>query len=238
MKLVGYTRVSTNKQADQGFGLEVQADQITRWARDHRHKIVGWYRDEGESGTDPGRLGLLDAIAHAKTADGLVVPRLDRLARDVVLQETFLGELRRAGSRMHSCDPSEDALLVDDDTDPTRKLMRQLLGAIADYERALIRMRMEAGRARKIAAGGYAWGAPPYGYIAEGGELVPDPIQQSVLDMIWTLDQAGTSERKIAATLMQGGVPAAKGGAVWHANTIRRIVNRLRKERSEQIAAP
>ena len=52
--------------------------------------------------------------------------------------------------------------------------MRQVLGAIAEYERALIRSRMGAGKAAKLATGGYAGGRPPSGWRAEGKELVPD----------------------------------------------------------------
>jgi hypothetical protein len=52
MRVVGYVRVSTDRQADEGLGLEVQEQSIRRWAREHGHRIVGIVRDEGISGSN------------------------------------------------------------------------------------------------------------------------------------------------------------------------------------------
>src|SRR5207244_2593385 len=100
---------------------------------------------------------------------GLVVYRLDRLARDLVLQEQLLSEVWRMHGVVCSTSPSEDAYLAPDDAgdDPSRALIRQILGAVAQYERGMIRLRLRQGKARKVARGGYAGGAPPFGFRAE-----------------------------------------------------------------------
>ena len=66
MKLVGYIRVSTQGQADDGLGLEIQEKAIRRWAREHHHRLVAIYRDEGVSGASDEREGLTEALAAIK----------------------------------------------------------------------------------------------------------------------------------------------------------------------------
>ena len=64
MKLAAYLRVSTDRQAEHGQGLDVQRAAVREWARANGHKIVAWYADEGESGKDglETRLALADAL--------------------------------------------------------------------------------------------------------------------------------------------------------------------------------
>ena len=65
MKVVAYTRVSTERQAKEGFGLEAQRSQIRRWVKDSGHRVVQWCADEGISGANGigTRVGLYDALA-------------------------------------------------------------------------------------------------------------------------------------------------------------------------------
>lgn len=232
MKVVAYTRVSTDKQADHGSGLEIQAEQIRRWCQQNGHRLVGHHEDAGQSGTlgVDRRLALADALHDCATrkARGIVVARLDRLARDLIVQETLIAEAGKSGARIFSCNDTENAYLDDPalDQDPSRTLVRQMFGAIAQYERAMIRMRMDAGKARKISEGGYAHGAPPYGYRAHDGELVPVPAELDAIAMMRAMRAAGGSWRQICAHLEAAGVPTAKGGTTWHSNTVRRIVER------------
>jgi DNA invertase Pin-like site-specific DNA recombinase len=79
-----------------------------------------------------------------------------------------------------STSAGEAAYLEDDPGDPARKVIRQVLGAVAEYERSMIALRLRSGRAGKAQAGGFAYGAPPYGYaarrrtrVAEDGDLYP-----------------------------------------------------------------
>ena len=52
MKLSGYLRVSTDRQAEHGNGLEVQKQAISRWAKAEGHVIAAWFTDAGESGSN------------------------------------------------------------------------------------------------------------------------------------------------------------------------------------------
>ena len=229
MKVTAYLRVSTDKQAENGYGLEVQRQGIRKWAKANGHQVVSWHADEGISGSNglTTREALGDALHDLETgrAAGLVVPRLDRLSREMWLQEYLLREIRAHGAQPFSIMASEQAVIDDDPDDPGRKLHRVIIGAIAEYERELIKLRLRSGQRRKAALGGYAGGSPPYGYRAEGKELVPVPAEQRTLARIRELRAAGQSIRQIADTLTAEGYTSKRGGR-WHVETVRRILAR------------
>jgi DNA invertase Pin-like site-specific DNA recombinase len=222
-KVIGYVRVSTQEQVD-GFGLTVQRKTITDYAKANGLRLVRTVSDEGQSGSNglDARQGLADVLAVAESGQvsGLVVFRLDRLARDLILQETLMARLHEAGVEVLSVSEPD----IDSD-DKTRVLVRQILGAVSQYERALIRSRMMAGRAAKIASGGYGGGRPPFGWRAEGKELVPEPREQEAIALVRQLADEGLSSRQIAARLEEAGL-RPKVGAHWASTQVLRILQR------------
>jgi DNA invertase Pin-like site-specific DNA recombinase len=229
VKLTAYLRVSTDTQAEHGHGLDVQRQAIRKWARTHGHQIVSWHTDEGISGSNglDSRKSLPDAFRDLREhrAFGIVVYRLDRLARDLILQETLLREIDAIGGEAFSTFSGEQEVITDDPDDPSRRLIRQVLGAVSEYERSLIRLRLSNGRRQKAERGGYAYGSPAYGWKAEGGQLVPEPAEQAVRTRILELRAARQSVRAIADTLTAEGHKPKRGGQ-WHPETIRRILAR------------
>lgn len=218
---VGYVRVSTVEQVA-GHGLEVQEQAIRAWCKKNRLRLVATYRDEGQSGSNgiEDRVGLAGALGALKAGEGeqLVVYRLDRLARDLILQETLIERLREQGTPVVSA--TED---VETDTDdPTRVLIRQVLGVIAQYEKSVIRGRMMAGKAAKREAGGYVGGTVPYGFRLVDGQVLPDPDEQVVVALVGRMAASGLSLRAIGAELNRRGHRPRSGDA-WHPNTVRRI---------------
>lgn len=230
MKVISYLRVSTDKQAEEGLGLEIQRQKIAAWAKASRHRIVARYSDEGISGSNglEGRRALADALSALREgkAGGFVVYRLDRLARDLIVQETLLAELRRMGCHVFSTFPSEAAYMEDDPDDPSRKLIRQVLGAVSEYEKSMISLRLRSGRQRKSEQGGYAYGAPMFGKRADAKALVEDETEQQTIQRIDELCGSGASIRAIARTLNSEGHPSKRGG-LWHPQTVARIVKRI-----------
>jgi DNA invertase Pin-like site-specific DNA recombinase len=161
MTVIGYVRVSTDQQAENGEGLAIQVQAIENWARERNRRVGYWFTDAGVSGHGEiaGREGLGMAIAQCGKGDTIVVARLDRLARDLITQEAILGTVWRAGGRIASCVDTEAAILVPDSADdPSRRLIRQVLGAVAEYERALIHLRTMAGRQRRLDRSGWCGG--------------------------------------------------------------------------------
>jgi DNA invertase Pin-like site-specific DNA recombinase len=229
-KLAAYLRVSTDRQADEGLGLDVQRHAIRGWAKENGHRIALWTADEGISGSNglETREGLLEAYGALQNGSvtGLVVYRLDRLARDLVLQESLLSEAWRVGTRIYSTSPSEDSYLDPNgaDADPSRALIRQILGAVASYERAMIRLRLQSGKQRKAARGGYVGGAPGLGYRAEGGLLVADDEERLTVHRMVDLRADGASLRAICEALTSEGFTPKRGGR-WHPETVRKVLS-------------
>lgn len=221
-RAIGYIRVSTDKQAERGFGLPVQERAIRDWTKREGVRLVDVERDEGISGSNglDSRLGLARALVRLRKgeAETLVVYRLDRLARDLVLQETTIQQLGKAGVRVVSV--AEPAV---DGDEPTRDFVRQVLGAMAQFERAKIRGRMQAGIAAKKAGGGYVGGRPGYGYSATGGKLEPVKSEQDAIALARRLRKRGASLRAIARELDAKGF-RTKAGRQWAATQVARAL--------------
>lgn len=226
---VAYLRVSTDTQAQKGEGLTDQREAIEAWAKVERFTIDAWYCDEGESGSNglESRLALAEAIDHLANPDApatvLVVYKLDRLARDMVLQEQLLATIWRSGGLVRSTSNAESAYLDPDPKDPSRRLIRQVLGAVSEYERAMVSLRMRQGRERKIRHGGFGGGTVPYGYRAVAGELVPHPPEQKVIRQMRRLHASGKSLRTVARELNGAGMLPRTGQ--WHAYGISRVLD-------------
>jgi DNA invertase Pin-like site-specific DNA recombinase len=224
--VIGYTRVSSQGQVDDGLGLEVQEEAIRRWCAEQGHRVVALYRDEGVSGTVDGidrpALGAALSMLEDGAGDTLVVVRLDRLARDLIIQETMI---QRLG--LHDC---QVVSVTEPDimgSEPTRVLVRQLLGAISQYERVVIAGRMAAGRLAKAARGGYAgYGSPRFGWKSDGDRLVPDASEQETMARIIELHRQGLSLREIVAALTAERRTSKRGGA-WHPKTVARVIERV-----------
>jgi DNA invertase Pin-like site-specific DNA recombinase len=169
------------------------------------------------------RTGLEEALSAIRFngASGLVVTSLDRLARSLSVQEAALQQVWSGGGRVFTVESGE--ILADDPDDPMRTFVRQVLGAVSQLEAGMIARRLARGRHHKAETGGYAYGAPPFGYRSEGGELVPDPIEQDVIDQMADLRGQEMSLRQIAATLNEKRVASKRGGQ-WHPQTVSRVL--------------
>ncbi len=193
------------------------------------HQIVLCTRDEGVSGSRgvDGRPGLHDSLVAIRdgAADGLVVYRLDRLARLLTVQEATLATVWRFGGVVFAIDIG--VVPRDDPDDPMKTALRQMVGVFAQLERGMIAARLRAGRRLKADRGGYAgFGSPPYGMRALDGELAREDHEQKAISLIRQLSRNGCSLREIVAELEAAG-HKPKRAARWHPETVRRIVSRV-----------
>jgi DNA invertase Pin-like site-specific DNA recombinase len=223
MQLATYLRVSSDSQLD-GFGLDMQRAAVERWADATDHEIVSECIDAGVSGTlqvvdRPGLACALEAISGGD-ADGLVVARLDRLARELTVQEAILAALWRNGAEVYTADAG--LVLRDDPDDPMRTAMRQMAGVFAQLDRALIVKRLRDGRRAKKAAGGHPSGRYPFGHGKEG----PAPREQRVLDQIRELRREGWAWDEIAADLNARGLAYAPRTAErWSPRNVAKVAS-------------
>lgn len=211
-KAFAYLRVSGKGQVD-GDGFTRQLEAIRRYAAEHDIKIARVYRDEGVSGTKdlenrPAFVEMMTAL-HSNGTKLVLVEKLDRLARDLMVQETIIGDLRKNGFELVSV--MEPDLLQDD---PSRKLMRQIFGAIAEYEKTMIVLKLRGARARSRAKNGRCEGRKPFGYFA--GEA-------AALARIKALRGEGLGFDRIAARLNEEKI-STRTGKPWHGVVVNRIL--------------
>jgi DNA invertase Pin-like site-specific DNA recombinase len=202
----GYLRVSSESQVD-GDGFPRQRAAITKWAAANNVKIVRWFEEKGVSGTLQHRPALDDMLV-ALMSNGVqtvIVEKLDRIARDILVQETIIQNLHKQGFELVSA--MEPDLCIDD---PSRKLMRQIMGAFAEYDRTMIVLKTRAARERIRKSGKTCEGRKPFGF--RKGE-------QETLNLINELRTNGVSNEKIAATLNEKGITTRSGGK-WFGSTI------------------
>lgn len=219
MRLVAYVRVSSASQID-AWGLDRQEAAIKTWAKRNGHRIVAWHRDEGVSGTvealdRPGMSAAINAIG--ALADGLVVAELDRFARQLMTQEAALGVIWNRGGTVFTATSGE--VLRDDPEDGARTLIRQVLGAVIQYEKHQTVKRMRQGREAKAAAGRKAVGVYAYGYTGAGKgrerDAVPEPEEQQAVALIVRMRNARKSYREIAAELERQGMRPRRAERWW-----------------------
>lgn len=223
--LVAYLRVSTDRQAEEGYGLPVQEAAIREWARTNKRRIIAWHRDDA-SGTLAERDGWAD-VEHdiaTKRAGGVVMFKLDRLARDMMIQETFMQAIWKLDGEVYSTAPNENNLR-DDPEDPTRKFVRRMFGLMAEYERDMIVLRMRRGRRMKATKGGFAYGSPEFGKRSVNKQLVKDPTEQATIRRLLELRRAGQSTRQVAAQLNAEG-RTTKRGRQWTSAGVSDVLRR------------
>lgn len=245
LRLIVVRRVSTVGQAVDGYGLDAQEADCKRWNRDspaggHRlvHSVVDGDRSNtsGKSTLDE-REGLMDAVQWIADgrADGILAPNLDRLARELTVQEAVLSYVWALGGRVFTADHGEH--LEDDETDPMRTAMRQMRGVFHQLDRGLIRKRLRDGRQAKGEQGGYAFGAPRFGQRAEDGDLVDDDTELQVRRLAEQWKAEGVGVREICRRLNADGHRSKRGG-LWHPTTVARLLDpAARAAANEQSAA-
>lgn len=218
-RTIAYRRVSTDEQAESGLGLEAQAAAI----RQAVGEPDAWYGDEGVSGKEPNRPGLLAALEALKAGDVLVVAKRDRLARDTFLALWCEKEAKRRGARILSAAGEGTS-----GEDPAAVLMRTLVDAFATYERQLIGARTAAALKAKRDRGEKTGGTRPYGFrlAADGRSLEADPSEQQALELVRELRTRGRSFRAIGAELEARGIPTTTGKVTWTHTAVRKLVGR------------
>lgn len=219
LKAVALIRVSTDEQA---LGPEAQKAAIERWAETRGIEVVAWFADLGVSGAaDMGkRLGLLDAVAALGThhAGLLVVQKRDRLARDVVIAAMAERMVKDAGAEVAStCGEGEG-------NTPEAQLMRAMVDAFAQYERALGSARTRAALAVKKTKGELT-GSVPYGKTLnqDGKTLEVSPEEAVTVARARELRETGLTIRGVVAQLEAEGFAPRLGGK-FHPMQVQRMV--------------
>jgi DNA invertase Pin-like site-specific DNA recombinase len=226
MRALGYVRVSTENQiGPDSFGLETQRDAIMKYCDSNGLELMEIYEDPALSGSLPAleRPGLRAVLEAVQEGDKVVVPRLDRIARDLYLSLWVEKEIRKAGAELISI--SEPYRW----NDPTQKLLLNIIMSFAEFERSLITSRLSGGRKTKARQGGYAGGKAPIGYRSERGDkaLILDEEKAGTVKRVFELRnmRPDASLKKLADTLNAEG-HTTKEGKPFYPMQVKRIFDR------------
>lgn len=217
-KAVGYCRVSSKKQAEDGGSLKAQREAIIREAVLSGFDLLDVFADGGISGgkgekSRPGLAAALDAIRSGK-AQALIVKHADRLARDTDYAGHFRVEVQEAGGSLVVIDEAKD--------DPIRRAVDKM---IAELERIRGSQRMKAWNAQRKAKGLTA-GPAPFGFEKdEEGRIRPNAEEARIAARIFSMRGKGLSLHSVAAKLNADAVPTRRGGK-WSAEHVRLILAR------------
>jgi site-specific DNA recombinase len=218
-RAAGYLRVSQERNARDGYGLDAQEADVCRFAEYRRLALVEVYREEGVSGYERARPELERLIADAKVGRWSVAifPSIDRAGRSVKDVIEVDRTLRKAGV---------DVVFVRESVDTTTavgEFFTNVMASLAQLEGQIMAERLSKGRRRKAARGGYVGGWLPYGYACVDGAVVVVPEEAEAVKLIFELRAAGVAYQDIAYRLIRDGVPTQLGGT-WRVSTLRRIV--------------
>lgn len=216
-----YIRVSGESQAG-GDGPARQRRVISAWAKRTKTKLLQEFADLGVSGTKgiesrPQMRAMYDAL---KASGGLppivVVERADRLARDLIAGEIILQRLRELGVRIVIAENGQE--MAADDT-PTGKLIRQVLGAVNEFDKSSIVEKLRASRVAARQKHGRCEGRKPYG---------SRPGEAEGLELMLASQREGLSLAQIAVRLEAAGIPARgsqkAGPKPWARSSIAKIL--------------
>ena len=203
-KAYAYLRVSGKGQVP-GDGFPRQLEAAKGYARTHGIRIMRVFEERGVCGaTDLENRPALSELTQALHSNGVrlvLIEKLDRLARDLMVQETIIGDVRKGGFDLISV--AEPDLLQDD---PTRKLMRQFMGAISEYEKAMIVMKLRGARIRARAKTGRCEGRKPFGFY---------PGEALIIARMKELRASGLGFDRIAGRLNTEGIKPRTGARWW-----------------------
>jgi site-specific DNA recombinase len=221
---IGYCRVSTGEQAEDGVSLDAQRAKLQAWAKLNDEPELLIFVDAGLSGSSmaqrPGLQDALDAVCKKKGV--LVVYSLSRLARSTRDTLSISDRLAKAGAELVSLSEKIDT------TSASGKMIFRLLAVLAEFERDQVSERTRTAMTYMRKNGRRISRFAPFGWDFDESEtgLVENQAEQGVIKRVRKDRAKGRTLREIASALDQDGVPTKRGGAGWSAKVVRSLLLR------------
>jgi DNA invertase Pin-like site-specific DNA recombinase len=214
MRVVGYTRVSTQEQAKDGWTLAQQRADIEAECERRGWELAEVIEDAGYTGTNDDRPGLQRALSMLRRRDAkaIVVARLDRLARSTQQLCDYIVLSKKQRWSMVALDVALDT------TTANGRFMVRVLAAVAEWESEMNGERVRQGMAEAAASHRAEGRDIPWGFKSQ---TAPD-----VAERIVAARESGESFAGIAASLDAENVPTPGGGSRWYPSTVAGICKR------------
>lgn len=214
---VAYMRCS-GVAAEFGDTFERQSAAVEKYAAANDIEIVDEYRDAGVSGRTEleHRSGLAACLERVENngVKLVLVESADRLARDSMVGEVIIRQFQKVGCKVISASGGVD-LTSGDDSNPTAKMIRQILAVVAEFDRCVTVLKLRAARERQRSKGGRCEGRKQFG-TRPGEQAVLLDIQHLAVDY---------NAAQIAIVLNKNGIPTRMGKR-WHSGTVSKILKR------------
>jgi len=228
MIAVGYARVSTAAQSEEGVSLEAQERRIQGWCQANGYRLQEVFVEARSAARAHNRPQLQVALSRACQAKAaLVVYSLSRLARSTKDALLISERLDRAGADLVSLSERIDS------TSPMGKMVFRLLASLSEFERDQLSERTRLAMAHLRLSNRRISTKIPLGYdlAPDGRTLIENPAEQGTVRRIMALRQEERSLAQIARQMEREGIPTKNGGG-WYPSTVARILIRQRKLQS------
>jgi site-specific DNA recombinase len=226
MRAAIYARVSSERQ-EKEHTIGSQLEALRAYAAKNGMQVVEEFTDEGYSGArlDRPALDRMRDLAEQKGFEVLLVYCTDRLARKFVLQALILEELERFGIKVIFFEGGSS-------DDPLAKLMHQITGAVAEYERAKITERYRRGKLYRARCGELVSSKVPFGYRRiprRDGVPAHAEIDESKAAVVRRIFDGYVTQdltvRQIAKELTLERIPTPADAGQWSWSTVDRIIH-------------
>ena len=218
---VAYLRVSTQEQAQNGHSLDAQRTRLTSYAAGTGRQLARVYVDDGYSAGTLKRAGIQELLSDIKAGQvaTLLVTKLDRLSRSLL----DLLEVVRLCERYKVALVSASEAI--DTSTPAGRMMLQLLGVFAEFERARIGERISDVLADRRSKRRVYSRNVPFGYRRNADQLEPDERQQEILAKMRSMRATGASLREIAAYVNNLSLKTNNGGERFYPQTVKQVLS-------------
>src|SRR5262245_51368480 len=177
-RVFGYTRVSTQIQAQRGESIKTQESRIRAYAEMNGLSVNRYFHERGVSGTVQLQRRSVGAklLAELRSGDVVIATKLDRMFRSAADALNSLEDMKQRGISLHLIDLGGDC-----SGNGVAKLVFHILAAVAEAERERITERIVEVKARQREEGQFIGGRVPFGWNLSPDGLVEDAIQQRAL---------------------------------------------------------
>lgn len=208
--VMAYIRCSTQNQAENGDGLEIQRRRILDYCKERNLSVGRFYEDKAISGTIKDRPALLSLLkdCEAGKVNKLVVYKQDRLSRELTVALWLETQFKKYDVEVVSVvDPDYDL------EDPLQKAFKRIADVFAELEKDVIAMRLREGRLNNAKNGERSCGPVPFGYSKIGNKLEVNSIEAEWVDKIFRRVTRGWSYAKIISMLNKNNIKTKRGNA-------------------------